>query len=532
MRLSLVTLLLLTCTFSLARAAGEESGVRFFTVDTAGCDFDGKLDYTLVATAVPKDVQLTVILSAGDYTEGINCGVRDADVAHFCVERSRPGSSYAADPSTGVRYVTLRIVQAWVQYAAGDDNRTPFPIGEPSTRTFRIYGKPTTAPGSAGTVDFSDGRGDNECGARATLTVSDGWQDVSHYTWSSSNADLALTAAGTQATLATADGKPIAQPMSSTVTLRQTVAGIATCYAENSHEVRLLGEPTASLAPTLAQAQSTVLICSSLPEGMDAERDFAGTITTTGVAPFTVTLSTGDTYVIDQPGPFTFDSDEPAAANHRGHANRPGDIHISDVVDAHGCRSTEEAPGAIAVSDRKPHPDLGADSVTLAEPRGLLEISGATPGACVKWGATANAAAFGASIDTEGLQCATTTANVSSTINGSTAFWVVEVDQSAGVDCPSDTTYLHVTWQLPLRYPNAFSPNGDGRNDRLVIEGLPANNIVTVLDERGKKVYEAANYRNDWAAEGLDDGYYTLLFKGDGLKATRETLVIKRTRDE
>ena len=84
---------------------------------------------------------------------------------------------------------------------------------------------------------------------------------------------------------------------------------------------------------------------------------------------------------------------------------------------------------------------------------------------------------------------------------------------------------------MPFRYPNAISPNGDGKNDKLIIEGMPVNNLFMVLDERGKEVFKRANYRNDWGAEELEDGYYIYIFKGEGVKTVKEMLVIKRTFD-
>jgi hypothetical protein len=41
-------------------------------------------------------------------------------------------------------------------------------------------------------------------------------------------------------------------------------------------------------------------------------------------------------------------------------------------------------------------------------------------------------------------------------------------------------------------------------------------------------VYEKENYRNDWKAEGLDDGYYMYVLEGQGIKTLKESLVIKR----
>jgi|GEM_PF-5853900 len=72
--------------------------------------------------------------------------------------------------------------------------------------------------------------------------------------------------------------------------------------------------------------------------------------------------------------------------------------------------------------------------------------------------------------------------------------------------------------------PTAFSPNGDGVNDRFEILGLerfPKSNIV-VLDRWGKVVYQANPYGNDWdgrtlAGVALPEGaYYYALDLGPG----------------
>lgn len=47
--------------------------------------------------------------------------------------------------------------------------------------------------------------------------------------------------------------------------------------------------------------------------------------------------------------------------------------------------------------------------------------------------------------------------------------------------------------------PEGFSPNGDGFNDRFVIQnlgGLTAD--VTIFDRNGTVIYEGKNYQNDW----------------------------------
>lgn len=94
--------------------------------------------------------------------------------------------------------------------------------------------------------------------------------------------------------------------------------------------------------------------------------------------------------------------------------------------------------------------------------------------------------------------------------------------------CKSDDVNFLIDVTIPVRNPDGFSPNEDGVNDRLVFEGLPENNHLSVFDSRGVMVYEKENYRNDWKAEGLDDGYYLYVLEGQGIKTLKESLVIKR----
>lgn len=53
---------------------------------------------------------------------------------------------------------------------------------------------------------------------------------------------------------------------------------------------------------------------------------------------------------------------------------------------------------------------------------------------------------------------------------------------------------------------NVLTPNGDGKNDRLVIpdiEKFPGNRLV-VFDRAGREIYRASPYRNEW--DGLLNG--------------------------
>lgn len=57
--------------------------------------------------------------------------------------------------------------------------------------------------------------------------------------------------------------------------------------------------------------------------------------------------------------------------------------------------------------------------------------------------------------------------------------------------------------------PNVLTPNGDGLNDKLHIEGLVDNLwSLTVYTRWGRPVYSAPSYQQDWTAAGLPAGLY------------------------
>lgn len=68
-----------------------------------------------------------------------------------------------------------------------------------------------------------------------------------------------------------------------------------------------------------------------------------------------------------------------------------------------------------------------------------------------------------------------------------------------------------------IEIPNIITPNGDGKNDKFVIKNIlnyPSSQLV-LFNRWGKKIYEAAPYKNDWGAASDSDGvyYYILKFK-------------------
>ncbi|MGV3609896.1 MAG: HYR domain-containing protein [Fluviicola sp.] len=87
--------------------------------------------------------------------------------------------------------------------------------------------------------------------------------------------------------------------------------------------------------------------------------------------------------------------------------------------------------------------------------------------------------------------------------------------------CESGTDTLVITF-VDLDIPNAFSPDGDSRNDFFEIKGIesygPAQMIIS--NRWGEIVYESSNYVNDWSGQNKngqeltnDTYYYQLILK-------------------
>ena len=82
---------------------------------------------------------------------------------------------------------------------------------------------------------------------------------------------------------------------------------------------------------------------------------------------------------------------------------------------------------------------------------------------------------------------------------------------------------------------NQFSPNGDGQNDRLIInciENFPGNSLE-IFDRYGNSVFQATNYDNNWDGSSnngeLPNGtYFYILDLGDGSEPTKGWLQIIR----
>lgn len=84
--------------------------------------------------------------------------------------------------------------------------------------------------------------------------------------------------------------------------------------------------------------------------------------------------------------------------------------------------------------------------------------------------------------------------------------------------CTSSYAMTYTIIPEEVVIPNVFTPNGDGSNDRFVIENVQYyENTLTVYNRWGQAIYEIANYKNQWQALGVPDGtYYYVLHLADG----------------
>jgi gliding motility-associated-like protein/uncharacterized repeat protein (TIGR01451 family) len=75
---------------------------------------------------------------------------------------------------------------------------------------------------------------------------------------------------------------------------------------------------------------------------------------------------------------------------------------------------------------------------------------------------------------------------------------------------PNDNSSTTSVTVKPFFLANVITPNGDGKNDAFVINGLGkfASNELTVFNRYGDHVFQKKGYQNDWSGEGLVAGTY------------------------
>jgi len=110
--------------------------------------------------------------------------------------------------------------------------------------------------------------------------------------------------------------------------------------------------------------------------------------------------------------------------------------------------------------------------------------------------------------------------------------FVYELCDTDCPDAPCDQATVNITVNqdpanLDCIVPDVISPNGDGLNDRLVIECADFKNVsVKIFNRWGDQVFESANYTNNWDGthDGADlpPGPYYYIFEETGTGANPE----------
>ena len=85
-----------------------------------------------------------------------------------------------------------------------------------------------------------------------------------------------------------------------------------------------------------------------------------------------------------------------------------------------------------------------------------------------------------------------------------------------------------VDWTPPvkLEIPNVFTPNGDGVNDKFVIDGLEncIQRQLVVRNRAGQMVYRNNSYENTWDGGDCPDGMYKYQFTYKGINGIEQTM--------
>ncbi|WP_212005116.1 gliding motility-associated C-terminal domain-containing protein [Chitinophaga sp. HK235] len=74
-----------------------------------------------------------------------------------------------------------------------------------------------------------------------------------------------------------------------------------------------------------------------------------------------------------------------------------------------------------------------------------------------------------------------------------------------------------------LSFPNVFTPNGDGKNEKFIIGGLEkySGSAIYIYNRWGSMVYQSKDYKNDWNGSGLNEGTYYYILEVRKLQETK-----------
>lgn len=182
----------------------------------------------------------------------------------------------------------------------------------------------------------------------------------------------------------------------------------------------------------------------------------------------------------------------------------PGTHPVSLLVSENGCST--QVSGAVV---NHPQPDAGFYALPVSsQPVGttvnFTDTSDSGGGSIDGWSWTIDGVVFAPS--------------------ASTAIWntnwpgtyLIALTVTDEFGCSDQATMWYTVIGEPIRIPNVFSPNGDGRNDSFHIENIEYyHNELTIYSRWGNKVYQVRNYKNQWSGSDLPDGTYYYVLKMD-----------------
>ncbi len=222
-----------------------------------------------------------------------------------------------------------------------------------------------------------------------------------------------------------------------------------------------------------------------------------------------------------------------------------GENRFQWTIDNGACGSTSDVVSLTVYDSTVPPADAGPDQSFCQDIRSTqLDAEPVFSTASGVWtvlnpsGGNANISTPGdAGTDVDNLQLL----QLPQTVYG--FVWTVNNGPFApGTPCgpTADTMLVVIKDCVTIKVPDAFSPNGDGVNDWLVITNIDSypNNTFTVFNRWGNKVYEASPYRNQWDGtsqfgsvygETLPEGtYYYVLDLGNGSDAFTGFIYLRR----
>jgi gliding motility-associated-like protein len=94
--------------------------------------------------------------------------------------------------------------------------------------------------------------------------------------------------------------------------------------------------------------------------------------------------------------------------------------------------------------------------------------------------------------------------------------------------CGDSDTHILDILACSVELVNIFTPNGDGKNDRLIFKyiELYPDNRLTVYNRNGAVVFSAEGYKNEWDGDGASDGsHYFVLELPEGVEHASHLMI-------